>query len=69
MSMSSEEIAQVMERPDDWQTAYGLKNWYLGNKDGYVCIHIYFKNEATFTASGISNFVIPKTWTVASPAT
>lgn len=27
---------------------YGLKNWYLRDKDGYVGIHIYFKNKSNF---------------------
>ena len=43
MILSSKEIAQVMDKLDDWQEMYGLKNWYLRDKDGYVGIHIYFK--------------------------
>ena len=48
MILSSKEIAQVMEKLDDWQEMYGLKNWYLRDKDGYVGIHIYFKNKSNF---------------------
>lgn len=48
MILTSEEIAQVMERLDDWQEQYGLKNWYLRDKDDYVGIHIYFKNKSNF---------------------
>lgn len=48
MILSSKEIAQVMEKLDDWQEIYGLKNWYLRDKDGYVGIHIYFKNKSNF---------------------
>ncbi|EMB91136.1 nucleotidyltransferase family protein [Streptococcus mutans] len=46
--LSSNEISQVMEHLDDWQEKYGLKNWYLRDKDGYVGIHIYFKNKSNF---------------------
>ena len=46
--LSSEEISQVMERLDNWQEPYGLKNWYLRDKDGYVGIHVYFKNKSNF---------------------
>ena len=34
MILTSEEIAEVMERLDDWQVRYGLKNWYLRDMDG-----------------------------------
>jgi ppGpp synthetase/RelA/SpoT-type nucleotidyltranferase len=34
MILTSEEIAEVMERLDDWQVQYGLKNWYLRDMDG-----------------------------------
>ena len=37
-----------MECLDDWQVRYGLKNWYLRDMDGYVGIHIYFKNKSNF---------------------
>lgn len=48
MILTSEEIAEVMERLDDWQKKYGLKNWYLRDTDGYMGIHIYFKNKSNF---------------------
>ncbi len=34
MILTSEEIAEVMERLHDWQVRYGLKNWYLRDMDG-----------------------------------
>ena len=46
--VSSEDIAQVMEQLDNWKEKYGLKNWYLRDKDEYVGIHIYFKNASNF---------------------
>ncbi|HDV7190787.1 TPA: GTP pyrophosphokinase, partial [Mannheimia haemolytica] len=46
--VSSEVIQQVMESLDYWQEKYGLKNWYLRDKDEYVGIHIYFKNSSNF---------------------
>lgn len=27
---------------------FGLKNWYLRDKDGYVGICVYFKNKSNF---------------------
>ena len=48
MILSSNEIAQVMERLDNWKEQYGLKNWYLRDKDDYIGIHIYFKNRSNF---------------------
>ena len=48
MILPSTEIAQVMERLDDWKEEFGLKNWYLRDKDGYTGIHIYFKNQSNF---------------------
>lgn len=48
MILTSEQIGQVMERLDDWQEEYGLKNWYLRDKEEYVGIHIYFKNKSNF---------------------
>ncbi len=48
MILTSEEIGQVLERLDDWREEYGLKNWYLRDKDEYVGIHVYFKNESNF---------------------
>lgn len=46
--VSSDDIAQVMEQLDSWKEKYGLKNWYLRDKDEYVGIHIYFKNASNF---------------------
>lgn len=46
--ISSEEIEKVMESLDDWQQKYGLKNWYLRDKDEYTGIHLYFKNSSNF---------------------
>lgn len=46
--LTSEEIVALLERLDDWKTSYGLKNWYLRDVDGYVGIHIYFKNQSNF---------------------
>lgn len=46
--LGSQDIAQVMERLDDWKETFGLKNWYLRDKDGYVGIHVYFKNQSNF---------------------
>ena len=61
MILSSKEIAQVMDQLDDWQEMYGLKNWYLRDKDDYVGIHIYFKKlKVIFTTHGNSNFGIGK---------
>ncbi|PJG84398.1 GTP pyrophosphokinase [Conservatibacter flavescens] len=46
--ISSQEITQVMECLDFWKEKYGLKNWYLRDKDEYIGIHIYFKNSSNF---------------------
>ncbi|NEN75370.1 GTP pyrophosphokinase [Pelistega sp. NLN82] len=46
--VDSAEIKQVIESLDRWQEQYGLKNWYLRDKDSYVGIHIYFKNASNF---------------------
>lgn len=46
--VSSEDIEKVMELLDDWQQKYGLKNWYLRDKDEYLGIHVYFKNANNF---------------------
>lgn len=46
--VSDKDIMQVMERLDTWQELYGLKNWYLRDKDEYTGIHIYFKNASNF---------------------
>lgn len=46
--LDSETINQVLNRLDDWKEKYGLKKWYLRDKDGYVGIHVYFKNKSNF---------------------
>ncbi|WP_439256652.1 GTP pyrophosphokinase [Lonepinella sp. BR2271] len=48
MIVSTEDITQVMNKLDEWKEKYGLKNWYLRDKDEYVGIHIYFKNSSNF---------------------
>jgi len=46
--LSAEEIVEVLECADHWQETYGLKNWYLRDKEGYKGLHIYFKNKSNF---------------------
>lgn len=46
--LTSEQISQVMQELDNWQEKYGLKNWYIRDKDDYLGIHIYFKNKSNF---------------------
>jgi ppGpp synthetase/RelA/SpoT-type nucleotidyltranferase len=46
--LSAEEIKSVMDLLDDWQDEFGLKNWYLRDKEGYRGLHIYFKNKNNF---------------------
>ena len=46
--VSSDDISQVMEKLDEWKEKYGLKNWYLRDKEEYIGIHIYFKNSSNF---------------------
>ena len=61
MILSSKEIAQVMEKLDDWQELYGLKNWYLRDKDGYVGYsYLILKIKVIFIIHGNSNFGIRK---------
>ncbi|MDQ8837667.1 GTP pyrophosphokinase [Streptococcus ruminantium] len=48
MILTSAQLEQVMESLDDWQEKFGLKNWYLRDKDEYTGIHIYFKNKSNF---------------------
>lgn len=48
MIPTSAQLEQVMESLDDWQEKFGLKNWYLRDKDEYTGIHIYFKNKSNF---------------------
>lgn len=46
--LSSDQIGLVLTSLDDWKDQYGLKNWYLRDVDGYVGIHVYFKNKNNF---------------------
>ena len=46
--LTGEEIESVIEHLDGWQKEFGLKNWYLRDKDGYKGLHIYFKSESNF---------------------
>ena len=46
--LSSDEIVKILDSLDDWQEQYGLKNWYLRDKEGYKGLHIYFKNRNNF---------------------
>ena len=48
MILTSEQVAQVLNSLDTWKEKFGLKNWYLRDLDGYVGIHIYFKNASNF---------------------
>lgn len=45
----SNTISQVMENLEAWKEKYGLKNWYLRDKDEYIGIYIYFKNGSDFS--------------------
>ncbi|MDR0311887.1 MAG: GTP pyrophosphokinase [Acidobacteriota bacterium] len=46
--LCKEEIGKALDGVDLWREKYGLKNWYLRNKDGYKGVHIYFKNNSNF---------------------
>lgn len=46
--LQSDEVAEILEHLDEWKEKYGLKNWYLRDSDGYIGIHIYFKNKSNF---------------------
>ena len=46
--VDSDTIQKVMEQLDVWKSEKHLKNWYLCDKDEYIGIHIYFKNESNF---------------------
>lgn len=48
MILTSDQVAEVLNKLDEWKEKYGLKNWYLRDVDGYVGIHIYFKNKNNF---------------------
>lgn len=46
--LNTADIQSVMQLLDGWQNEFGLKNWYLRNKEGYKGLHIYFKNQSNF---------------------
>lgn len=46
--LNSDDITTVLDRLDYWKDQYELKNWYLRDTEGYVGIHIYFKNKSNF---------------------
>lgn len=46
--LPSADIAVILANLDHWRKKYGLKNWYLRDVDGYIGIHIYFKNASNF---------------------
>ncbi|MDO4449405.1 MAG: GTP pyrophosphokinase [Moraxella sp.] len=48
MILPSEYISQILENLDKFKAEYQLKNWYLRDVDGYIGIHIYFKNSSNF---------------------
>lgn len=48
MILTSKELSEVLGRLDDWKDQYGLKNWYVRDKDDYTGVHIYFKNQSNF---------------------
>ncbi|MCG7657419.1 hypothetical protein [Wielerella bovis] len=51
MILPSESVAEIMACLDDWKAQYGLKNWYLRDVDGYIGVHVYFKNSSDFDYS------------------
>ena len=46
--LPSADVTDIMEKLDDWKTDYSLKNWYLRDIDGYIGVHVYFKNASNF---------------------
>lgn len=46
--VDTSDIQQIMENLDRWKEEYGLKNWYLRDKEEYLGIHVYFKNSSNF---------------------
>lgn len=46
--LSADEVETVKDLLDEWQDEFGLKNWYLRDKEGYRGLHIYFKNKSNF---------------------
>jgi len=48
MILPKADIEQIQNLLDEWQDEFGLKNWYLRNKEDYKGLHIYFKNKSNF---------------------
>ena len=48
MILDSATMEKVEDLLDEWETKYGLKNWYKRDAEGYKGIHVYFKNESNF---------------------
>lgn len=48
MILPSECIGDILNHLDAYKEKYQLKNWYLRDVDGYIGIHIYFKNASNF---------------------
>jgi hypothetical protein len=48
MILTEADIKIAQDLLYDWQEEFGLKNWYLRDKDGYKGLHIYFKNKSNF---------------------
>jgi hypothetical protein len=46
--VETETFNQLMDLFDDWQEEFGLKNWYLREKQEYRGLHVYFKNRSNF---------------------
>lgn len=46
--LPSNDIQVILEKLDDYKEKYGLKNWYLRDIEGYIGIHVYFKNASNF---------------------
>jgi hypothetical protein len=46
--LNADEILPIMDTLDDWQDEFGLKNWYMRDKEGYRGLHVYFKNKSNF---------------------
>lgn len=46
--LPSEWIGKILNHLDEYKEKYQLKNWYLRDVDGYIGIHIYFKNSSNF---------------------
>lgn len=46
--LESHDVEKVLEHLDDWKEKFGLKNWYIADKDDYTGIHVYFKNNSNF---------------------